>query len=194
MATNPDLSAGSDPGVEPWPADGSPSLPADLTAAKELVYDRIGFGSSRPVAEPESAEYGAYTLTVAGARVRFRSARTTPTKVGLFVTLWRRSAAGPIEPSAVEDAIDLVVIGCRQGEHLGQFVFPTAVLAERGILSVGGVGGKRGFRVYPPWVTPTVRQAERTRAWQVEHFLTLSGAAPADSARIRRLYAAGRAR
>ncbi|MFI6584198.1 MepB family protein [Embleya sp. NPDC050493] len=168
----------------PWPV----SLPADLLAAKALVYDPNGFVCSTPVAEPESAEYGAHVFTVDGAEVRFRIAGTTPTKVGQFVTLWQRSAAGPIEPLAAEDRFDLVVISSRQGDHFGQFVFPKAVLRERGILSVRGDGGKRGFRVYPPWVSTTNRQADRTRAWQLDHFLTVTAEASPDPARCRALY------
>src|SRR4051794_9050304 len=70
----------------------------DLLAAKASVYDPAGRACSRPVAEAESAEYAAYELTVAGRAVRFRAAKTTPTKVGQFVTVWKRSAGGPIRP------------------------------------------------------------------------------------------------
>ncbi|MET7297404.1 MepB family protein [Embleya sp. NPDC005575] len=190
MTTNPDHCdfAGPGPGPECAPTSWPVSLPADLLAAKSLVYDPNGFVCSTPVAEPESAEYGAHVFTVDGAEVRFRVAGTTPTKVGQFVTLWQRSAAGPIEPLAAEDPLDLVVISSRQGEHFGQFVFPKAVLRERGILSVHGSGGKRGFRVYPPWVSTTNRQADRTRAWQLDHFLTITRDVPPEPARSRALY------
>lgn len=170
----------------PWPVDGS--LPADLVATKALVYDPNGFVCSAPVPEPESAEYGAHVFTVDGFEVRFRIAKTTPTKVGQFVTLWRRSAAGPIEPLAAEDPVELVVVGTRQGDHFGQFVFPKAVLRDRGILSRHGTGGKRAFRVYPPWVTTTNRQADRTRTWQLEHFLSIPANALPDPDRCRALY------
>ncbi|WP_239086181.1 MepB family protein [Streptomyces parvus] len=42
---------------------------------------------------------------------------------------------------------------------VGQFVFPRDALCERGIVSRNGVGGKRGFRVYPPGAVTTGRQA-----------------------------------
>lgn len=95
----------------------------DLAAAKELVHDPCGFACSQPVPEPESAEYAAHTFTLDGLSVRFRAARTTPTKVGQFVTVWKRSPGGPIQPFDVADPVDLFVISCRDGEHFGQFVF-----------------------------------------------------------------------
>ncbi|MEV5241852.1 MepB family protein [Streptomyces cinnamoneus] len=163
----------------------------DLQAAKTLVYDPIGFACSQPVPEPESAEYAAHGFTLDGMSVRFRVAKTTPTKVGQFVTVWQRSEEGPIRPFDVEDGVDLFVISSREGGQFGQFVFPREVLCERGIVSRNGSGGKRGFRVYPPWVTTTSRQAGNTQAWQVNHFLRLredGEDVPLDVARVQALY------
>ncbi|MFJ7255425.1 MepB family protein [Streptomyces sp. NPDC098085] len=160
---------------EPEPRPGSWTsggpLHADLLAAKALVYDPSGFTCTRPVPEPESADYGAHVFTVDGSAVRFRVARTTPTKVGQFVTVWKRSADGPIQPYDSEDPVDLFVISSRDAGRFGQFVFPRDVLCERGIVSRNGTGGKRAFRVYPPWVTTANRQADRTQEWQAEYFL-----------------------
>ncbi|KOU52337.1 MepB family protein [Streptomyces sp. WM6378] len=181
----------SDPhsiGLVPW-SDNTP-VHTDLLAAKELVYDPCGFTCSQPVPEAESAEYAAHEFTLDGLSVRFRAAKTTPTKVGQFVTVWKRSPGGPIEPFDATDPVDLFVISCRDHDrdHFGQFVFPTDVLRRRGVLSVGGSGGKRAFRVYPPWVTTTNRQAGRTQEWQLDHFLRLDQDGLVDSARARELY------
>ncbi|MEU9112049.1 MepB family protein [Streptomyces sp. NPDC048483] len=176
-------SQGPDPG--PWPPTG---LHPELLAAKASVYDPAGFRCSRPVPEAESAEYGAHAFTVDGRAVRFRVGKTTPTKAGQFVTVWKRCDGGPIQPYGIEDPVDLFVISTREGDHFGQFVFPREVLGERDIVSRNGVGGKRGFRVYPPWVTATSRQARSTQAWQVAHFLNVPGDGPADPDRARALY------
>ncbi|MFD8786703.1 MepB family protein [Kitasatospora sp. NPDC059599] len=168
---------------QPWAG-----LHDDLLAAKASVYDPGGFVCSLPVAEPESAEYAACGFTIDGRSVRFRVARTTPTKVGQFVTVWQRSADGPIRPFDVADAVDLFVISCRDDNGFGQFAFPREVLCERDIVSRGGSGGKRGFRVYPPWVTTTNRQARGTQAWQSDHFLHIGGDGPVDLTRARALY------
>lgn len=163
-------------------------LHGDLLAAKTSVYDPSGFDCSQPVPEPESAEYAAHAFTLDGLSVRFRVARTTPTKAGQFVTVWQRSAEGPTRPLDAEDGIDLVVISSRAGDHFGQFVFPRAELCRRGVISHNGSGGKRGFRVYPPWVTTTSRQAGSSQAWQVRHFLDLGEREPVDAAHARALY------
>ncbi len=164
-------------------------LHGDLLAAKELVYDPSGFVCSRPVPEPEGAEYAAHAFTLDGLSVRFRAAKTTPTKAGQFVTVWQRSEEGPIRPFDAGDGVDLFVVSSRAGGHFGQFVFPREVLCERGIVSRDRSGGKRGLRVYPPWVTTTSRQARATQAWQVTHFLHLgTGAGPADLVHARALY------
>ncbi|MFD8417150.1 MepB family protein [Streptomyces sp. NPDC059650] len=168
---------------QPWAG-----LHGDLVAAKALVYDASGFACSLPVAEPESAEYAACSFTLDGRSVRFRVAKTTPTKVGQFVTVWQRSQEGPIRPFDAADGVDLFVISSRDDDAFGQFVFPREVLCERGIVSRDGSGGKRGFRVYPPWVTTTSRQARSTQSWQVNYFLNLGQDQSADLTRAHALY------
>ncbi|MGH4035266.1 MepB family protein [Actinomycetota bacterium Odt1-20B] len=168
---------------QPWAG-----LHGDLLAAKALVYDPSGFACSLPVPEPESVEYAACGFTLDGRAVRFRVGKTTPTKVGQFVTVWQRSAQGPIRPFDADGGVDLFVISSRDDDGFGQFVFPREVLCERDIVSRNGSGGKRGFRVYPPWVTTTNRQARSTQAWQVDYFFHLGQDGPADLTRAHSLY------
>jgi hypothetical protein len=134
--------------------------------------------------EAESADYAAASFELDGLRLRFRLARITPTKLGQFVTLWKRASGGPIQPFDESDAVDLFVIGTRDGERFGQFVFPMAVLAARDVVARAGQGGKRAMRVYPPWVRTTSKQAQATQRWQLAYFL----AHDADAATARRLY------
>ncbi|GHF81749.1 MepB family protein [Streptomyces sp. NRRL_ISP-5395] len=163
-------------------------LHEDLSAAKASVYDPVGFTCSYPVPEPESADYAAHRFTLDGRSVAFRVARTTPTKAGQFVTVWQRSAEGPIRPFDLDDGIDLFVVSSRVNGRFGQFVFPCEVLCERGIVSRNSVGGKRGFRVYPPDAITTGRQARGTQAWQVNYFLDIGESGPADRVRAHALY------
>ncbi|MFJ2936691.1 MepB family protein [Streptomyces sp. NPDC087219] len=164
----------------------------DLLATRALVFEPCGLACSQTVPEPESADYAAHALTVGGRSVRFRVARTTPTKVGQFVTVWKRTPAGPIAPFDTADGIDLVVVSCRDDQEagrFGQFVFPVGALRRHGVVSENGAGGKRGFRVYPPWVTTTNSQAARTQTWQRDHFLYVpEDGTPLDLARALALY------
>jgi hypothetical protein len=90
--------------------------------------------------------------------------------------MWKRPGDGPIQPFDAADPVDLFVISTRADGKVGHFVFPRDVLCQRDIVSRSGVGGKRGFRVYPPWVTTTSRQAAITQAWQLTHFLAIEPA------------------
>ncbi|MDH6131538.1 hypothetical protein P3T37_000907 [Kitasatospora sp. MAA4] len=187
MATNHEYSSHLRPTrLEPWL--DTALVHSDLRAAKVLVYDACGFTCTQPVPEAESAEYAAHAFTVDGLSIRFRAGKTTPTKVGQFVTVWKRSSGGPIQPFDITDPVDLFVISTRDRHHFGQFVFPLDVLRQHGVVSVNGSGGKRAFRVYPPWVTIANRQAGSTQAWQLDHFLHLYQDRPIDSARAHELY------
>lgn len=187
----------SDPhlnGSLPW-SDATP-VHSDLLAAKTLVYDPCGFRCSQPVPEAESAMHAAHAFTIDGLFVRFRVGKTTPAKVGQSVTVWKRSAAGPIQPFDDTDPVHLFVISTRDHHQLGQFVFPLDALRRHGVIATNGSGGKRGFRVYPPWVAPTHGQARRAQAWQSEYFLPLHQSAAesdtpvltTDVVRARELY------
>ncbi|MEV6274744.1 MepB family protein [Nocardia sp. NPDC051832] len=147
----------------------STELPEELLLARELLWD--GRICTAPTAEPESAQYGGFAFSVDGAPIRFRIAKTTPKKPGQFVTIWQRSTDGPIRPFDVEDQVRYFVISVGDSANHGYFVFPLAALVQRDIVSRNGIGGKRGFRLYPPWVSATSDQARRSQSWQLEFYV-----------------------
>lgn len=120
--------------------------------------------------------------------IRFRIAKTTPTKVGQFVTLWKREEKSPIQPYDINDPFDFFVISTRKDNQFGQFIFPKSVLCEHDIVSVNGKGGKRAIRVYPPWEKSLNKQAQKTQHWQVNYFLDISSEKSLDRDRILQLY------
>lgn len=162
----------------------------DVAEARRLI-DRLGVTCSQAVAELDNGEYGASVCDVGRASVRFRVGKLTPTKAGLFVTVWQRAPGGSTEPFPAEDNIDLLVVTAREGFHFGQFVFPKAALVKHGIVSVDGGGGKRGFRVYPPWSATDNPQAKRSQKWQCAFFLELGDGAGVDLQRARPLFEMG---
>lgn len=149
-------------------------LSFDLTYIQTQVFDACGFKYTESLIETESSEYKACYFTLNNLHVRFRKAKITPTKVGQFVTLWKRVESGVIAPFADTDSIDLVIINVVNGNQLGQFIFPKSVLCQQRILTVNDKEGKRGFRVYPPWDNTTNKQAIKTQKWQLNYFLDLS--------------------
>lgn len=155
-----------------WKSDTT--IHNDLLLAKENLYDKCGFECLLPHKEKESAQYGAFSFTINEKSILFRVAKITPTKIGQFVTLWKRIDNGPIQPFDCTDAIDLIVISVRKDNRVGQFVFPKSVLCEKGIISTCDKEGKRAIRVYPPWDEAVNKQAQKTQQWQLKYFLEIS--------------------
>lgn len=155
------------------------------------VYGPAGITLTRSVEpEAESSNDGACRFGLGGHDIVFRAARTTPTKVGQFVTLWKRSTpGGPIAPFDMHDAADFVVVHTANGEHQGQFIFDRRILIEQGIFSTPTTVGKRAIRVYPPWSVPLAKQAVNTQRWQLRYFLVLAKDGTADARRTRQLLA-----
>ena len=139
--------------------------------------------------EAESAEYGAYHLGLNGKSVAFRVAKTTPTKIGQFVTLWKRSILDKkIAPLDSADDVDFVVVSVANATHQGQFIFNKQVLLTHDVMSHMGKGGKRAMRVYPPWSHPVAKEAIKTQSWQLRYFLPITHDMQADAMQVRRLF------
>lgn len=166
----------------------STNIHPDLLAAKELIYNKYNYQCSLPIKEAESSEYGAYTFKIDTLSVTFRVAKITPTKIGQFVTLWKRIGKGPIQPFDSADSIDIFIISTRKDNHFGQFVFPKSVLCEQGIISTNTKEGKRAIRVYPPWDETLSKQAQKTQKWQLDYFLEIPSDKPIDMELLNKLY------
>lgn len=166
----------------------STTIHHDLLAVKEIIYDKFNYECSIPIKEAESSEYGAYTFEVNTLSVKFRVAKITPTKIGQFVTLWKRIDKGPIQPFDFTDPIDLFIISTRKDNRFGQFVFPKSVLCEQGIISTNNKEGKRAIRVYPPWDVTLSKQAQKTQKWQLHYFLEIPSDKPIDMELVKNLY------
>lgn len=150
------------------------TLHPDLLAAQKLAYEPSGLICKKIKKEAESEEYGAFVFEINNRSILFRTGKITPTKIGQFVTLWKRIGNGPILPYDIADDIDLFVISVRNEEFFGQFVFPKAALYEKGIISKEGKGGKRAMRIYPPWDITESKQAKKTQAWQLIYFFAIA--------------------
>jgi len=134
-------------------------------------YDQFGLAVTSFKAETEGEDYNACRFMLDGHKILFRSAKITPKKVGQFVTCWKRNADGITAPYSIKDPIDFYVIHAGNDKYYGQFVFPGAVLIQKRILSNNDNGGKRGFRIYPPWDMASSKQAIQTQKWQRKFFL-----------------------
>jgi len=149
-------------------------IPKPLFLAKNLVYDTCALEFTDLRLEKESSEYDACHFRLHGKSILHRTAKITPTKIGQFVTIWKRNHTGQTEPFHIDDDFDLIIISAKNQNSFGQFIFPKSILLEKGIVSSSKKEGKRGIRVYPPWDETTNKQAQNTQQWQLNYFLEIS--------------------
>lgn len=159
----------------------------DLLLTEDLIYKPSGLVFENLKIEDESVDYGAAEFTINNQSIKFRVGKITPTKVGQFVTFWKRLGKGPILPYDFNDSFDFLVVSARAENHFGQFIFPKAVLCKKGIISSSEKEGKRAMRIYPPWDKADNSQAKKTQTWQLQYFIKFSEH-NFDYARIRYLF------
>ncbi|MDR3550495.1 MAG: MepB family protein [Candidatus Babeliales bacterium] len=133
----------------------------DLLSAQELAFKPMRLTYTKLIQDAQSQEYGACSFEMNQKTIKFRVAKITPTKIGQFVTFWKRIGSGPIMPYDMSDSFDLLVISVRNAKHFGQFVFPKSVLWQKGLVSKDQNGGKRAMRIYPPWDITDSPQAKK---------------------------------
>jgi len=150
------------------------------------VYDSCNLIISQVTVESEGKEYDACRFKLNELNIVSRRAKITPKKVGQFVTFWKRNENGITEPFDENDTIDFYAVTVESNDQLGQFVFPRAILTQKGIISTKKKDGKRGFRVYPKWDTPTSKQAQRTQVWQLDYFYVVDQTT--DLSNIKKLF------
>jgi len=160
----------------------------DFIKAQKSIYEPLGWKCENIKQEAESQEYGACSFEMNGKRIIFRVGKITPTKIGQFVTFWKRIDKGPIMPYDTIDQFDFFVVSVRDKNHFGQFVFPKDVLYQKGIISKNGNGGKCAIRLYPIWDVADNTQAKRTQAWQRNYFFEISKDKIVDQKIIERLF------
>ena len=157
----------------------SPICP-ELHHLEKSMFKPLGLAIADLETELESQDYCAHTFKLGDKNVKFRTAKITPTKLGQFVTLWKRNETGITAPYHITDNYDFYIIATRQDSNFGVFIFPKDVLLEQGILSGVSSAGKRGFRVYPTWDLTCNKQAQKTQLWQTKYFLEISDHQPND--------------
>lgn len=144
--------------------------PPDFNLATEIAYIPSGLHPLSIELDNESTEYEALSFILNDKIVKFRKGKITPTKPGFFVTLWKR-ANGITQPHHIDDALDFFAITVRDNVGFGQFIFPKRILLQQRIISSKSQEGKRGIRLYPPWVNTLNKQAKRSQIWQCKYFI-----------------------
>lgn len=141
---------------------------------EDFILKPLHLSISNLEKDAECNEYVGYNFEVKELLFKFRKAKITPKKVGQFVTLWKRNTTKQTEPFNENDAFDYYIITTEEESKLGFYIFPKSILIEKHILTSIKKEGKRGFRVYPNWVKPENKQAEKTQNWQQNYFVEVS--------------------
>ncbi|MED3981031.1 MepB family protein [Priestia megaterium] len=143
-----------------------------LTYVNENFYKPNHFVVKAIREEAQNSDYGAGIFQLNSTSVRFRVAKTTPNKVGQFVSFWEKDAAHKNQAFSYGKATDLLVINTfTSTNRFGQFIFSKEVLLKQKILKTDTSKGKMAIRVYPIWDKPTSKQAIETQKWQLEYFV-----------------------
>lgn len=137
----------------------------------EKLYKPLNLKVTNVIREKEGKEYDAHKLNINDCNILYRAAKTTPTKLGQFVTLWKR-INNKTTPYTKDDPIDIAIIDVSTKNNSVQFIFPKNILIEKGILASDNNIGKMAFRVYPLWDIPISKQAIKTKKWQLKYFFS----------------------
>lgn len=165
----------------------SPKNFTQLELINKFVFQVCGIELNNLETELESQEYFAHNFELNNQNVKFRLAKITPTKIGQFVTIWKRNENGITEPHNILDKFEYYIIGTREEDKFGLFIFNKQVLTENKILTNKNVEGKRGIRVYPAWSLTTNKQAQKTQNWQTKYFVEIGNNNQIDIEKAKKL-------
>lgn len=146
-----------------------------------------GAGLTSIAPQAEGVHYHAHTAMLGRQAILMRVAKTTPTKTGQFVTLWKRNASGLTVPISGSDEYQWFLVIVKDTGKAGFFLFSKEILLKQKILSGTGSTGKRGFRIYPIWAITHSQQAAHTKTWQVNFFFELPCITDSNLQRLRKL-------
>lgn len=124
--------------------------------------------------DKEAHDYFGCDFELNERKIKFRKAKVTPKKEGLFVTLWKRNSNKITEPYHIDDDTAYYIIAVEERENSGLFIFPKTILEQQHILSNHKKEGKRGFRIYPTWSKTANKQAQQSQKWQIMFFVNLN--------------------
>jgi hypothetical protein len=145
----------------------------EINKIESPIFKTFGSRIVNVTEDKECPNYYGCTFQLGSQQIKFRKAKSTPKKIGQFVTLWKRGPNGRTVPYDLDDDFDFYIILSEYGHQCGFFVFPKEILARMGILTSDVRKGKRGFRLYPEWNVPVNNQSLRTKKWQKEYFIEI---------------------
>lgn len=123
--------------------------------------------------DPYNQEYEGFDFSVSQTTYRSRLAKKTPKKSGYFLAIWKKDSENKNIPFHENQFPDYLIVNIMDGEREGQFIFPKALLKQKGILRSITMPGKMAFRAYTPWDQDLNSSATKTAKWQIPYFVEL---------------------
>ena len=120
--------------------------------------------------ENQNEEYAGAIIELSGVLTRYRLAKVTPKKTGLFVAFWEKDSQNKNKPYDLVTSPDYLMIEVEEEGNKGIFLFDQSVLETKGIYSTANSKGKMAIRVYPEWSHDLNKQATQTQKWQLNYF------------------------
>lgn len=151
----------------------------------EEYYLPLGFSVDFIQLESQNEEYDGLCFKLEGRSVRYRTAKTTPKKVGQFVAFWEKNVENKNEAFKAEESPDYLIITVYDNHQWGQFIFPKEILIKKNIYQTLGNKGRMAMRLYPDWLTELNATAKKTQAWQKEYFINQTGGVNSDKLKER---------
>jgi len=184
----------------------------ELTSLLTKVFVPAGYAITKSVAfdrEAESSKYQALVFSLDDKKIVYRKANNTADRPGAFLAIWQRPSTGKINGNKpiplTANELDYLFIHVERDASVavneersnsakqGMFIFPVALLIEKGIVCATNSKGKTGFRVFPPWSqdrgvagTKVFSQSgKKTQRWQLPYFIEIDDDGLMDACKLR---------
>ena len=149
---------------------------------------------------PENGKYEALNFTLNDRKIVYRKGNVTTDRPGAFLSVWQRPALDngkgnkPIPLTSNE--LDYLFVQVSSDSNHGMFIFPEAILEEKGIIASAKKKGKTGFRVFPPWTQDRgvvgtkvfSESGKKTQRWQLPYFIEIWDEGSIDAGKLEQLF------
>jgi hypothetical protein len=161
-------------------------IPAGYKITKGVTLDPLS----------ESSKYSGLVFSIDEKKIVYRKGKVTTDRPGAFLAIWQRPFVYSLNNKPIplkSNDLDYLFVqvasqpsvkakeGSGNSTQHGMFIFPIALLLEKGIVSSTKNKGKTGFRVFPPWsqdrgdVGTKVfsESGKKTQRWQLPYFVAI---------------------
>jgi hypothetical protein len=162
-------------------------IPAGYKITKDVTLDPLS----------ESSKYAGLVFSLDERKIVYRKGKVTTDRPGAFLAIWQRPFVDSLNDNKpiplTSNDLDYLFVqvashpsvkakeGSENSTQHGMFIFPIALLLEKGIVSSANNKGKTGFRVFPPWSQNRGKvgtkvfseSGKKTQRWQLPYFVDI---------------------